>query len=154
MHFNLIKKLINCFIVGVFIISFHTTVFAGGSVTIKWGKDSGYEQPKVYKKHKKNGPPNHAPAHGYRAKYQYRYYPNYSVYYDTSRKLYFYLKGDNWEVGASLPSNLRMEFGDYVSLEMDTEKPYVHYNEHVKKFPPGQLKQKNQKTQAKKHHKK
>ncbi len=154
MHFNLINKFINCFMVGFFIISFHTSVLAGGSVTIKWGKDSSYEQPKVYKKNKKHGPPNHAPAHGYRAKYQYRYYPNYSVYYDTTRKLYFYLKGDNWEVGVSLPSNIRMEFGDYVSLEMDTEKPYVHYNEHVKNFPPGHLKQKKQKKQAKKYNKK
>jgi hypothetical protein len=50
-------------------------------------------------KHKKKGPPAHAPAHGYRAKHQYRYYPSRSVYYDTGRKLYFYIKGDNWEVG-------------------------------------------------------
>jgi hypothetical protein len=154
MHFSVIKRSLIYITVVFFIISFSTNVFAEGSVTIKWGKETSDAQPKVNKKHKKNGPPTHAPAHGYRAKYQYRYYPNCSVYYDTSRKLYFYLKGNNWEVGASLPSNLRVVLGDFVSIEMDTNKPYVHYNEHVKKYPPGQLKQKKQKKWTKKNHKK
>lgn len=154
MHLNLIKKIINCATVGFFIISFHTVALAAGSITIRWGKDASYEQPKAYTKHKKKGPPAHAPAHGYRAKYQYRYYPNCSVYYDTSRKLYFYLKGDSWEVGASLPSNLRVVLGDFVSIEMDTNRPYIHYKEHIKKYPPGQLKQKKQKKWTKKNHRK
>ena len=48
------------------------------------------------------GPASRAPAHGYRAKHQYRYYPEKSVYYESARRLYFYLKGENWEIGASL----------------------------------------------------
>jgi hypothetical protein len=50
----------------------------------------------VAKSKPKGGPPPHAPAHGYRAKYSYRYYPSSYVYFDVSRKCYFYLDGDNW----------------------------------------------------------
>ena len=99
----------------------------------------------------KGGPPPHAPAHGYRAKHQYhyRYYPSRSVYYDTGRGLYFYIKGKNWEVGASLPSNLRVGLGDSVSIELDTDKPYLYHTEHVKKYPPGQMKKKKHKKKNK-----
>jgi hypothetical protein len=96
-------------------------------------------------KQKKGGPPSHAPAHGYRSKYQYRYYPGCSVYYDYERKIYFYIKGDDWEVGASLPSHLRLSPGDFVNIELDTDKPYIYHEEHVKKHPPGHLKNKHKK---------
>jgi hypothetical protein len=72
-----------------------------------------------------------------------RYYPSRSVYYDTGREIYFYLKGNSWEVGASLPSSLRVGLGDSVSIELDTEKPYIYHADHVKKYPPGQMKKKN-----------
>jgi hypothetical protein len=91
-----------------------------------------------------SAPPN-APCHGYRAKHQYRYYPSCSVYYDYGRKIYFYIKGDHWEVGASLPSHLRIGLGDSVNIELDADKPYIHHAEHVKKYPLGQLKNKNKK---------
>jgi hypothetical protein len=70
------------------------------------------------------------------------YYPSRSVYYDTGRGLYFYLKGDNWEVGASLPGSLRVGLGDSVSIELDTAKPYIHHADHVKKYPSKQFKKK------------
>jgi hypothetical protein len=91
---------------------------------------------------KKGGPPPHAPAHGYRAKYAYRYYPRAHTYFDISRKLYFYLVGDKWKVSASLPGHLQVRLGDYVNVEMDSDKPYLNYEEHKKKYPPGQLKKK------------
>ena len=142
MKYRLTKELIICFAIGLFIIGFNSNVIAGGSISIKWGDRSESDNPPVAKKHKKQGPPAHAPAHGYRAKHQYRYYPSESVYYDKGRGLYFYLKGSNWEVGASLPSSLRMGLGDYVSMELDTDKPYVHHKEHIKKFPPKKAKKK------------
>ena len=142
MNQSLIKKLFICLAIGFFIVSFCTDVFAGGSLSIQWGKGSGSDNHEVAKKHKKQGPPAHAPAHGYRAKHQYRYYPSRSVYYDTGRGLYFYLKGDNWEVGASLPGSLRVGLGDAVSIELETDKPYIHHTEHVKKYPSKQPKNK------------
>ena len=107
--------------------------------------NSEYSEVAHKHKHKKKGPPAHAPAHGYRTKHQYRYYPSRSVYYDTGRRLYFYIKGDNWEVGASLPKQIRIGLGDSVNIELDTDKPYVYHSKHVKKYPPGKMKKKNKK---------
>jgi hypothetical protein len=120
---------------------------AAKKVKVVYEKDgnSGYSESGHKHKYKKEGPPAHAPAHGYRAKHKYRYYPSCSVYYDSGRRLYFYLRGDSWEVGASLPNHLRIGLGDSVNIELDTDKPYIHHAEHVKKYPPGQLKKKNKK---------
>jgi len=149
MHHRLIRKLFICLAIGFFIASLSADVFAGGSINIQWGKGSKSDNREVTKKHKKQGPPAHAPAHGYRAKHQYRYYPVRSVYYDTGRGLYFYLKGGNWEVGASLPSSLRVGLGDSVSIELDTDKPYLYHADHVKKYPAGQMKKKKHKKKNK-----
>ncbi|MGD9383103.1 MAG: hypothetical protein PVH55_03550, partial [Desulfobacterales bacterium] len=55
-------------------------------------------------------------------------------------KLYFYLEGPNWRIAASLPHSIQLGSGGYVSIEMDSDKPYIHYEEHKRKYPPGQLK--------------
>ena len=65
-----------------------------------------------------------------------------SVYYDTYRKLYFYLEGNNWRVSVSLHQDIRVKLGDHVSIEMDTDKPYIHHEEHSRKYPQGQFKKK------------
>lgn len=135
-------------VLGFFFVS--AAVFAGCApkkVVAVYEKDGNSEYSKVghKHKHKRKGPPAHAPAHGYRAKHQYRYYPSRSVYYDTGRRLYFYIKGDKWEVGASLPNRIRIELGNSVNIELDTDKPYIYHSEHVKKYPPGQMKKKKKK---------
>ena len=84
MSYNQIKKLFICLLVGFFIFSLNGNVFAGGSISIKWGKGSGSDQPKSVK----------------------------------------------------LPSSLRVGLGDSVSIELDTDEPYNHHKEHVKKYPP------------------
>ncbi len=71
-----------------------------------------------------HGPPAHAPAHGYRKKHKYHYYPNNNVYYDPDRKLYFYLDGNGWKTGANLPTSIRLNLGKSTSLELDTDLPY------------------------------
>jgi hypothetical protein len=142
MNYNFKKRLI----IGFFIFFIMIVIgCAGDNIKVVYEKNdnSGYSESGHKHKHKKQGPPAHAPAHGYRAKHQYRYYPSRSVYYDTGREIYFYLKGNSWEVGASLPSSLRVGLGDSVSIELDTEKPYIYHADHVKKYPPGQMKKKN-----------
>jgi hypothetical protein len=99
----------------------------------------------VAKSKSKGGPPPHAPAHGYRAKHSYRYYPACYVYFDVARKCYFYLAGDGWKVSASLPVHMRVQLGDYVNIEMYTDRPYTKFKEHKNKYPPGQLKKKKKK---------
>ena len=91
-------------------------------------------------KNKAVGPPPHAKAHGYRAKYAYRYYPSAQVYYDVNRKAYFYLEGNSWRISVSLPTALRVQLGGYVTLEMDSDKPYLEFKEHKRRHPPGHLK--------------
>lgn len=121
-----------------FLASCRTT---GGGVSVDWGNDTEYHHEHDVKRNG-GGPPPHAPAHGYRAKHQYRYYPSSSVYYDTYRKVYFYLEGDNWRMSVSLPQNLHIQLGESVHIEMDSDKPYTHYDDHKRKYPPGQLKKK------------
>ena len=137
------KRFIVCLSIVSFIFFYGISCFAGGSFTIRWG---GGESPKEKQFHKKKGgPPPHAQAHGYRSKYKYRYYPNCKVYHCAEKGLYFWLKGDDWEVGASLPNYLQNSLGGFVSLELDTDKPYIHNAEHVKKHPPRKLKKKHKK---------
>ena len=90
-------------------------------------------------------PPPHAKAYGHRAKYRYHYYPNSSIYFDTGRSIYFYLDSAGaWRMTASLPHSLKIHLGDYVSIEMEADRPYVKYHEHKKKYPAGK-KKKNRK---------
>ena len=114
----------------------------GGNFGINWGNEA--DHPEMVGVESK-GPPPHAPAHGYRAKHRYWYYPSCSVYFEPENNLYFYLKGENWQVSASLPSSLQVQLGSYVSMDLDTDRPYVYYNEHKSKYPPGQMKERNKK---------
>ena len=145
----------NCVLVAKSLVLAITTAFffsacgiTGGEFGIRWGEAT--KEARVVHEVGKKSPPPHAPAHGYRAKYQYRYYPSCSVYYDTEREIYFYLSGENWQVSASLPSHLSVQLGSGVSIEMDTERPYVDYEAHKAKYPPGQQKKKRDKWARKK----
>ena len=139
---RLLIGLAACFFVISTILTFGC---AGTKIQAEYERkdDSGHS--KVEHKHKKGGPPAHAKAHGYRAKHQYRYYPSSNVYKDTERGIYFYLKGDMWEVGASLPLPLKEGLEESVSLELETDKPYIHHAEHAKKYPPKKAKLKKSK---------
>jgi len=73
----------------------------------------------------KGGPPPHAPAHGYRRKYSYLYYPSSNVYYSAERKAYFYLDGNGWKVRATLPASVQIKVEEGVVVELDTDLPYA-----------------------------
>ncbi len=83
----------------------------------------------------RNGPPSHAPAHGYRRKFGYHYYPDQHVYYAPDRRTYFWLQGENWKVGVELPSHIALNLGDHVSIELETDKPYQYHDSVVRKHP-------------------
>ena len=89
---------------------------------------------------KDSGPPPWAPAHGYRAKHRYYYYPTSYVYFDIDRRLYFYMSAGQWRVGASLPAGISIEVGESVLLEMDSDTPYHYHGDVVRHYPPGQAK--------------
>ncbi|OGT19061.1 MAG: hypothetical protein A2V90_00865 [Gammaproteobacteria bacterium RBG_16_57_12] len=93
--------------------------------------------------HEKGGPPAHAPAHGYRARHHYHYYPSSDVYFDSARGVYFYISDNNWQMSATLPLTLKARLGDHVTIEMDSEHPYSEHKAHKSKYPPGQTKNKD-----------
>lgn len=84
------------------------------------------------------GPPPWAPAHGRRAKYVYYYYPGCDVYYRPADRMWVYLEGSRWSVAASLPSSIRIDLRRSISLEMDTDRPYVHHAK-VRAFYPASV---------------
>jgi len=139
MYSNTLKTALFFLLMSVCLFSLTACRTTGGGVSYQWDNGNEYDHPYEVKR-TKGEPPPHAPAHGYRAKRQYRYYPSCSVYYDTHRKLYFFLEGDNWRMGVSLPQGLHVDQRAYVSIEMDSDTPYTHYKEHQRKYPPGQSK--------------
>ncbi|UCF83587.1 MAG: hypothetical protein JSV50_20875 [Desulfobacteraceae bacterium] len=142
MNTNYLPKLLimlSCILFLFFLYGCHAT---GGDVHVGWGSKQKPVPPPGYGTKAKGGPPPHAPAHGYRAKYTYRYYPSEYVYFDNGRGLYFYLEGDQWRMSVSLPSRLHVRLGDYVTIGMDSDKPYTHFEDHKRKHPPGKIKKK------------
>jgi hypothetical protein len=116
-----------CFLVTIcFIVSFASFQITPGK--IKFSPETAFA------KAKKSGPPKHAKAHGYRAKHTYRYYPAANAYYDVERKTYFYLEGSQWRVGVSLPGTLSVRLGNYVTIGMDSDKPYTGFEEHKRQY--------------------
>ena len=53
------------------------------------------------------GPPPWAPAHGYRAKARYTYFPTLGFYFDTRIGVYFFLEAGVWTRRTSLPDRYR-----------------------------------------------
>lgn len=82
------------------------------------------------------GPPPWAPAHGYRRKCQYRYYPRFEIYYSVSADVYYWEVNGTWRSGRYLPDHIQFKDGDYVSLELKTDKPYEHHEEIREKHGP------------------
>jgi hypothetical protein len=69
-------------------------------------------------------------------KFSYQYYPKCVVYYNIQRGLYFYRDDGTWKIFSSLPRNLGQQLGDFITIETDSDKPYLDNDKHVKKFPP------------------
>ncbi len=73
-------------------------------------------------------PPPWAPAHGWRAKHQYTYYPRGEVYYAQESRTWFWLDGGNWRSGISLPAPFEayVRVGG-VNIELGSDRPYVEH---------------------------
>jgi len=113
-----------------------TTVIVGsehGTVVVNEGPVA------VASGHEQNGPPDHAPAHGYRRKhgqvYEYHYYPAYYAYYSPQRGLYWYMRSGRWEVSVSLPEFLKAEKDHFVSVQSEYDAPYMEFETHRAAHP-------------------
>lgn len=81
-------------------------------------------------------PPPWAPAHGYRAKHRYHYYPSAQVYFDTGRKLYFHYDGGDWRVSVHLPGGISLRGREYTVVDTDSDRPYLRHSPVGEKYPP------------------
>lgn len=75
------------------------------------------------------------PADDRVAKYEYLYYPDSSVYFDTARELYFFPQDDRWIKSPTLPVEIRRGLGEFVILKMGTYKPYLFHSDVTRKYP-------------------
>jgi hypothetical protein len=151
MEYRKIRKLLMLLSIALFFVSFIGFESSANDIRFTWcspvmakNKNSG---PPAHDKN--SGPPAHAKAHGYRAKHTYRYYPSAQAYYDVDRRAYFYLEGGKWRVSVSLPMSLKARLGEYVTIGMDSDRPYTRFDEHRKSYPPGQMKKKHGKWSVK-----
>ena len=113
------------------------TIVVGLVFLLSLGLGSGLalaKHPKHGKKKKGGGPPPWAPAHGYRAKHRYRYYPRQQVYYNPDEKRYFWIDAGIWKAGIQLPRGINIS-GLGVTLEMDTSKPYEQHKSVRQNYP-------------------
>ena len=56
------------------------------------------------------------------------------MYYDVSTRMYFYMNGGTWQVAASLPPTIAIAGIESVSVELDTDKPYLFHDKNMEKF--------------------
>ncbi|MFC1896685.1 hypothetical protein ACFL0Q_08540 [Thermodesulfobacteriota bacterium] len=125
-----------CLLLGVLTLPF---LFGCHGTSVSIGTDPYHEPQPGYEK---GGPPPWAPAHGYRAKYRYNYYPSSRVYLDSGRGIFFFYRNGDWRVSVSLPAYISVDFREYVTLEMDSERPYEYQMDVERYYPPGKLKKK------------
>lgn len=83
------------------------------------------------------GPPPWAPAHGYRAKTRYVYFPDQNIYYDLQSRNYIYLNGSNWQIRATLPKifvGINLGRSAQVELDFVGDRPYRYNTTHIVKY--------------------
>jgi hypothetical protein len=80
-------------------------------------------------------PPPWAPAHGWRAKHQYVYYPSAEVYYEPASSMWFWLGGDGWQAGVNLPLPLHnyVRTGG-INIALDVDRPYLRNDDVVRRY--------------------
>lgn len=97
----------------------------------------GYEDslpPGQAKKKRGGGPPPWAPAHGYRAKQAYRYYPRYNVYQDPGSGVFFTFQAGAWIKGG-LPGWLTgRDLGPGYDFQGDADRPYQGNRSHKRQY--------------------
>ena len=76
---------------------------------------------------KPHGPPPWAPAHGYRAKQRYRYYPAYNIYQDPVSGVFFTFQGGAWSRGDLPPGVAPQGLGKYREFDGYADEPWKSY---------------------------
>jgi len=68
--------------------------------------------------------------------YNYKYYPNSSVYFDESKKIYHYLHEGKWNTCPALPEYVKIVEKEAVRVDMKNDNPpYTRHDEIIKMYP-------------------
>jgi hypothetical protein len=97
-------------------------------------------------------PPDHAPAHGYRAKHSYVYYREREIYYAPETRLWFWLDGGSWRFGAGLPVGYQQYTSGGITIELDSDRPYTEHRYVVETYGKGPKGKKHKHDKPHKHH--
>jgi|GEM_PF-2079620 len=68
---------------------------------------------------KRRGPPDQAPAWGYRRKFGYIYYPRHDVYYDPNARNYAWVESGKMKIGYELPDWIKVDPYGGVTIELE-----------------------------------
>ena len=82
-------------------------------------------------------PPKWAPAHGYRAKTRYVYFPQQNFYYDLHAHHYLYLNNGSWSVSVGIPApfiSINLGVVPQVQLNYYGGYPYYYNSDHRVKY--------------------
>jgi hypothetical protein len=143
-------KLVFSFVIVIFLAIFTSnTSFASDKYNLQHNEIKRIEIQDEADDLEKEGIQLQATSSVLQKRYFFNYYPSCYVYYSIDRKMYYYLEDDNWKICAFLPKNFKGKLGEYVKLEMDTNKPYTHHRQHVKKFAQIESKKKKKSFLAK-----
>jgi hypothetical protein len=143
MGFAIRKWLYSCAIIGLIVLLSNNFSLADESGKIRYRNYVDLESFRAEYKYQKEDYFSNNSLMRSQNQYAYRYYPSCSVYYDTDRKLYYYLQDGGWKIFSYLPRNFNRELGYYVKLNMDTDKPYIYFDNHIRQFPPRDSRKKN-----------
>lgn len=75
------------------------------------------------------GPPAHAPAHGWRAKNRYYFYPSCQVYYYPQRNCYIWRGPRGWVVTPKPPEKVVLRAEEAVTVDLDDDSLPVNRSE-------------------------
>ena len=80
------------------------------------------------------GPPPHYHYHPHY--YDYYYYPNTQVYFRFTTGIYYYRDGGVWVTAKILPPHIHIDITNRVRIRVDSERPYLKFNEHSRIYKP------------------
>ncbi len=75
--------------------------------------------------------------HGIKHRFRYVYYPNSFVYFESSQRAYYFIENGEWRADLEPPRGVTINPAEGVYIETSSNQPYRHFEEHRRKYPPG-----------------
>ena len=69
-------------------------------------------------------------------RWDYYYYPDAEVYFNSSTGYYFYYSNGGWITTLTLPSRFILHHDHRVHLRIQNDRPYIYHKQHLEKYRP------------------